>query len=422
MLRSLLLLPVVATATLLHAQTYFHLQQVQVVPAEPTTSDQVEVHLIGQLSDPGAQVQVPGLTVVGHVVDITLTAGSSGGLAVLVPHIEVVQVGTLPAGAYTIVMNAASSGVNDAAPAEEHLFTVSAGGAPCHELQIEVQWHPFTDTAVVVHVTNPSAELFDYPNFILFDDQGDTLAIETVNFFGIATESWHMLSVVDGAVLSNDLNGTLELWTGFTTTLACTWNGPFALCPPPFCAPVHPGIMNMGGALVLGAFTYMVHDAGGTLVAEGDWDLTEAVQMAYDTLCLPPGQYTMRVVPHQASTGGAAVFTVAAPGWVQGPMALVYQSEENTMPFDFFGACVDVGQSIHEPAPDPLRAAPVRGGLWVHRTDQRPLGELWLFDAQGRALYHATTASARVHVPVSGPGVYVVRTQGHALRVVAGVQ
>lgn len=421
MLRSLLLLPAIATAMLLHAQTYFHLQQLQVVPAQPTTADQVAVHLIGQLSDSGADVQVANVTVAGSVVDMTLVAGSSGGMAVLVPHTEVVQLGLLPAGAYTIVINAASIGVNDMAPGEQHTFTVSAGGFPCGDMQLGVHWHAFADTAIVVHAMNNGVEVFSYPNFILYDAQGDTLAIETVNFFGIGQDSWHVLRVVDGATLPNVFNGTLELWTGFTTTLACSWEHSFELCPPPPCAPLYPTIMNNGGALVLGTFTYVIHNAQGAQVGAGSWELTSEVQGMSDTLCLPPGHYTMQVFPQQEPTGGHAVFSVAAPGWISGFTSPVYQPIPNTMGFAFHAPCMQVGQGIGELRSEWLRAAAVPGGLWVYANDQRSLDQLSVFDVQGRMVFNTTATTDRLFVPITTSGVYLLRANGHAVKVAAMV-
>lgn len=422
MARILSLLSCLLTTCFLQAQTYFHIEQIAVVPAQPTTSDNVEVHLIGQLSDTGVEVTVASVGVAGSNVDITVLAGSSGGATVLVPHTEVVQLGPLPAGTYIINFTDASIGIHDMAQPGEHMFTVTGTGFPCDELQIGVQWHAFSDTAIVVHAMHNTVEVFDYPNFILFDAQGDTLAIETVNFFGIAQDSWHILRVVDGATIPDAFTGTLELWTGFTSTLACSWDHTFELCPPPSCATLLPTIMNTGGALVLGTFNYVIQDMQGDEVAAGSWVLTNELQGDADTLCLPPGHYSMQVFPQQGPTGGHAVFSVAVPGWITGPSSVVYQPIPNTMFFDFFAPCADIGQSITEAKPDVLRAVPAQGGLWVYRTDQRPLGELWLFDVQGRVLFQGTGMTDRVFVPLTTTGVHLLRADGHSLKVAAGME
>ncbi len=71
----------------------------------------------------------------------------------------------------------------------------------CDSLIIDhVQWSAFSDTAVQVHVFNNSTTLFDYPGFVLLQGT-DSLARETVNYFGIAGESYHTLALVDGATV-----------------------------------------------------------------------------------------------------------------------------------------------------------------------------------------------------------------------------
>ena len=47
---------------------------------------------------------------------------------------------------------------------------------------------------------------FSYPGFILFNSFGDTIAVENVNFFGIAEQSVHVLEVQDAAVITPDVS------------------------------------------------------------------------------------------------------------------------------------------------------------------------------------------------------------------------
>lgn len=67
------------------AQTHFYIDQISVSPAAPTTSDNVSISLIGNLSDGGAYVQTAVADVGGGMVNITLVALSNGGITVLVP-------------------------------------------------------------------------------------------------------------------------------------------------------------------------------------------------------------------------------------------------------------------------------------------------------------------------------------------------
>ena len=185
-----LLIPVLALLPLFTtAQTYYYVDNISVVPSAPTTSDPVTVTLIGNLSATNSYIATPvSVTVIGFDVNIVVNAANSGiGSPTLVPHNESVYLGTLPAGTYTIDITGAFTG--DFAPAPEHQFVVSGGGSPCDSVIVDyVQWAPFSDDAIEVHVFNNSSELFDYPGWVLFDSGGDTLAKEVVNFFGIASE------------------------------------------------------------------------------------------------------------------------------------------------------------------------------------------------------------------------------------------
>ena len=195
MIRSILLPLVLLCHLLVSAQTYFYIDEIVVQPQPANTADNISIDLVGNLSSGGAYIVSASAQVSGSVVTVNIVAADPGGITVLVPHTETIAVGQLPAGTYTIVFNAVN--VADFAPSPQHQFVVGAGGpTACDSLQIaSVRWQAFTDTVIVVHVFNNSSTLFDYPNFVLFDENGDTLAVETVNFFGIANESYHILQV-----------------------------------------------------------------------------------------------------------------------------------------------------------------------------------------------------------------------------------
>ena len=67
---------------------------------------------------------------------------------------------------------------------------VAFGQDPCDDLLItSVQYSPFTDTVIVVQVENNSSSGFQYPGFVLISTNGDTVAKEQVDLFGIGQES-----------------------------------------------------------------------------------------------------------------------------------------------------------------------------------------------------------------------------------------
>ncbi len=421
MARTLLLPLALLLAFSTQAQTHFYIDEITVTPPAPTTADNVSIQLIGNLSDGGAYIQSVVADVSGFTVEISMVALSNGGITVLIPHTENIILGQLPAGTYTIYFTDATTGVLDSAPLEQHEFTVT-GGNGCDNLDlVSVQWHAFTDSLMMVHVQNNGPILFDYPNFILFDAMGDTLAKETVNFFGIPNESWHPMQVMDGATIPEDpFPGTLELWTLFTTELACTWELDVDLCPPGPCATMIPYVQNMGGGITTGTFDWALYEDGDE-VASGQFELTNAAQYDSDTICLPPGRYDMNVVPNQPLTGGQPMYGVYVQGFFSSATQEVYGQLPVLLPIDFYLPCTDISTGLIEQAPSTLTTTPVPGGLMVHRPDGAPLGALWLFDAQGRLLVSEQVPTDRLFVPVTTPGVYLLRAGQHVVKVLGGV-
>lgn len=422
MKRTLPLLMLLFAALAGRAQTHFYLDQIVVQPANPTTADDVTIDLVGNLSDTGAEVQVLGVGIAGTQVDITLVATSMGGLTVLVPHTEPIGLGQLPAGTYTINFTDATTGLLDGAPEAQHTFTVSGPEFPCEELNVAVQWAPFSDTAVVVHVQHTTVEQFDYPNFILFDAEGDTLAKENVTYFAIAQDSWHTLRLMDGVEPPvGAFDGRLELWTGFTSVLACTWEQNFHLCPPVGCHTIYPTLANFGGAIPIGTFNWTLSDDGGE-VASGQFELTTEVQQDADTVCLPAGTYFMNVSPLTPPTGGAPTFYVAGPGLTATESRPVVWSLPVELEFPLYPYCLESPEGTMERDGTGLLTSTVPGGLWVRTVDGRPLGAVRLMDAQGRLMLATTASTDNHYLPVSTPGVYVLRAGDRTVKVAAGLE
>lgn len=396
--------------------TEYYVEQINVLPASPSDQDAVQLVVSGYLANTQSYVSGITATVDGFNVLVTIIASNFGGIniPVTVAHADTVVLGTLPAGTYTINLN--GNMIMDSAPQAQHSFTVSGGAATvCDSLVLaSVSWAPFSDTALLVHVFNPTSTLFDYPGFILHDANGDTLAKETVNFFGIGQESWHTLAIQPGATIpQGPFNGTLELWTLFGQELACSWNQSFDLCPPAPCAPLNVFLQNTGGGMTLGSFHYTVRQMGNE-VAGGTFVLSQNAQYDSDSLCLPPGAYLMEVVPDQGPTGGQPFFGVGLGNEVQGPGAPLVFTTLSAVAFNFYGACSNGTQGIAVADPANLVLNTGNGRVSVRRTDGQVLGELLVFDAQGRIVLDAVEAGAQHEWSTAGwaSGLYLLREQG----------
>ncbi|MBK9148913.1 MAG: hypothetical protein IPM12_13980 [Flavobacteriales bacterium] len=407
--------------TALKAQTYFYIDQIAVVPANPTTSDEVSIHLIGNLSSTGSYIVSATAQVNAGIVGLTVIAASNGGLTVLVPHTETILLGQLPAGDHTIAFTLNSIGILDGAPAPQHLFTVAGGGDPCVNLDlVSVQWHPFSDTAIVVHVmnTNPVAELFDYPNFILFDAQGDTLAKEAVYFFGIGEDSWHVMRVMDGVeVPDSPFNGRLELWTGFTTAMACSWDLELDLCPPPPCVTLYPSIGNFGGALITASYDWAIFN-GPIVAAMGQFNLADQMQSDADTICLPPGNYVMEVNPLGPPAGGNPMYMVVADGWQSTEAWPVSWSLPIGLDFAVHEPCIDGTNGMAVLPVMNASVIPVLDGILIRRYDGIPVGTVRLFDSQGRTLINAFGTSSELVLAGEWTGLLLVALSDGVVKVI----
>jgi len=406
-----------ASITAASAQTYFYINSISVAPAEPTESDAITISLAGDLSSSGAYIVSAEYMLMSNIVHITVLAADPGGLSVLVPHTEEVSIGLLPEGPYGILID--GTAIDDMAPEFQHSFNVSGGGPTCADLDlISIQWSTFSDTAVTVHVTNATTG-FDYPGFILFDANGDTLAKETVGLFAIGNDSWHTLTIhPDADIPSGAFSGTVELWTGFYSDLACSWERTIDLCPSNECTTVYPTINNFGNGLAIGTCTWSIADDGG-VVAQGQFELTPELQSDQDETCLPPGAYEMTVVFDQAPTEGQLMVGIAGDGFTQGPSQYLLFGDPAPMPFDLLAQCSDGTNSIAEVnGSSQLVVITTEVTILLRDVTGAPLGTVILCDALGKEIAHTKTGNDRVEFEVAADGLYLVRTDSAIMKVI----
>ncbi|MGV3637326.1 MAG: hypothetical protein ACO1NQ_06715 [Flavobacteriales bacterium] len=423
--RSLSVALFVALVSLTSAQTYFFISSITTSPSSPTTASPISISVNGDLSSSGSFIVSAEHTVIGNEVHITIFAATTGGLTVLVPHTEVLEIGQLPAGEYEIIVD--GTAILDSAPEPDHFFTVNAGGGhDCGTLTVEsIQWATFNDTSVVVNVTN-SADGFDYPGFILLNQAGDTLALEAVNLFAIGAESWHTLTVdPDAEMPTGPFSGQLQLWTNFYEELACTWDVQDQLCPEDDCVTIFPYLINTGGAIALGDFDWTITDANGSVAASGTITLTMKLPSVQEEVCLPVGSYSLSVTPLQGPTGGALTMGVAGLEWsadVNQPLPQGIPT--GPLPFSLVPACFNGPNAVEDRSKDtlPFIVRNVTGGLEVVAIDGSRLGAVTLSDALGRLVATSQVNSDQVVIPVTGLGAYVLQVGQERIKLFAGAQ
>lgn len=400
------------------SQTFFYINTISVDPVEPTTNDPITISLTGDLSSSGASIVSTSYMLMGNIVHITVNAADNGGLGVLVPHTEEVFIGDLPEGSYSILVD--GNFILDSAPEFQHGFNVS-GGLGCEALNIvTLHWATFNDSTIVLKVTNSDIG-FDYPGFVLLDTNGDTLAVETVDFFAIGTESWHTLQVhPDAEIPTGTFPVHLHLWTGFFQELACTWELDIDLCSLDDCVSIYPYLINTGGGEALGQFTWTILYANQGTAASGTFILTEELQSFQEEVCLPVGTYSMVVTPQQPPTGGQLYMGVSGVEWSADVNQLLPQVVPTApLLFTVVPACWNGPNAINNgtaPATDlVVRTSP--GGFEISHADGKALGLVTVTDALGRVVYTARTSGGRLQLPVELAGVYVIQADTQRVKV-----
>jgi hypothetical protein len=93
---------------------------------------------------------------------------------------------------------------------------------PCDSVSIDCCLFDLDSDLLIITVSNTSNTLFHYPGFILFNNTGDTAAIETVNYYGIGPYNQeHFLELLNPIDLP--FEGYLELHIDFYAIYACTF-------------------------------------------------------------------------------------------------------------------------------------------------------------------------------------------------------
>lgn len=416
------------TPTLLPAQTYYYIDNISVSPPAPTTSDPITITVIGNLSSSNAMIVSASHSVVGSTVYLDIVAAAPGiGLPVLTPHNETFNIGTLPAGNYIISIG--GTGVFDGAPSPEHLFTVSGADTPCDSMVVDlVQWSTFSDTALVVQLTNYGSSQFNYPGFIILDSGGDTVAVESVNLFAIipGSTSTHIVTVHPTASIpSGPITLSLELWTGYYTLQECEFDWTGDLCPAGPCVEIHPLVTPTSLANFPVTIPWALYDDGLNTVASGTFSLSGPFSQGTDTICLPAGEYIFSTDP--TLTPDSTIHTmIMGPGWSSTQQGYnVNDGYPEFFDFTLYEQCIDSTNALGDPPSIAgLLAFTTNGVLHVTGRSGLALGLLRLFSADGRLVrsHRLTGDRAVIAVEDLAPGVYLLHGTQGAIRVVVGGQ
>ena len=296
------------------------------------------------------------------------------------------------------------------------IATMAFGQSLCDLVQIgDIRYDAFQDSTLLVEVINNSGDIFSYPGFILYDAAGDTIAKETVNFFGIGQNQISNLTLhPDAGAPTEVTGGKLELWVLFYDSLACTFPITQSLCPDTICNSLAFSLGNIGGALTNGTYTYSIKDELGNTLIATEFSLEDTVQLFEDHLCLPNGDYTLEISTDDNPVGGQPYFLLYEPASLFYGSSIgdhVSQSTPTTtIPFSLYGNCPPVVNSTGEILPEAsveILAGPE--GVWAIAREGQ-IKDMLLYDLSGRLMSRKHGASDRMFLPSGNfRGMYLVQ-------------
>ncbi len=288
----------------------------------------------------------------------------------------------------------------------------------CDSLDIKVSYAAFHDSLVSVSVTNSSSGFFSYPAFVLYNGNGDTVAKEDPNLFGIGPASSHILNLYTGMPQNNSFNGTLELYTNFFDSLNCSYQQIFTLCPDSLL-PLIVFLGNSGGATTTGTVLFEIINTTTQGVSTGILELTSSNQHDEDTVWIAPGNYMLQLNQINLTPGGQKSYGLKTEEYSQMGLGWTYNSTtDTTMLFSFFGKC-SLPTSVNTIASSaPITVSVYQNKLTVVSPDNHRIEKLALFSTDGKVVKLATgnTTSLVVDLNDLVPGLYIVQAL-HAGRI-----
>lgn len=290
---------------------------------------------------------------------------------------------------------------------------MSFGQTACDSLNIDVRYAAFSDSLIEISVTNTGTSLFSYPGFIIFNANGDTVAKEDVNLFGMGSSSSHVLKIYPGMVTTPVFTGTLQLWSGFFSTLECSYsNMSFNLCPDT-CVTVYPFIGNMGGATSLGTVSWTLQDSLAATVASGTLTLDNINQIAFDTVCLNPGLYMLHIAGISTPMQGQPYVGITSNYPNSPNPQMPYPDAAMQLPFTLFGKCPLMTSVAKPPVANRVRIFSNGGVVSIAFVQGKQIGDIGIYSIAGARVWTGviTKPTERIDLSHLPTGIYIVRAK-----------
>ncbi|MBK9075684.1 MAG: T9SS type A sorting domain-containing protein [Flavobacteriales bacterium] len=288
---------------------------------------------------------------------------------------------------------------------------VGAASQTCADLSIaSVSYSAFYDSLIEVRLLNSGPIAWDYPSLIVYDPNGDTLAFHGADLFALTTDQTIVLPFADGAAIPiGPTTGTVELWTGFNTTLECTFDVTFDLCPAVPCLPLRPFLFTNNADVDPADIAWHLEDSVGTTVATGSFHLDSTHTYVSDSACVAPGNYSIVIDPPWADADHL-YFGIGSSAW-NSPTLQAHLIDTTTIAFTLLGSCTEGTNAIPEETPASIQLTMTDGELTITSAQDAVLERIELWDARGILILVESirTNVARIDLRDKAAGVYPVR-------------
>jgi hypothetical protein len=292
----------------------------------------------------------------------------------------------------------------------------TAKADPCDSLElVYLGFNPFNPDEIIVYVHNTNInEIFDYPGFKLVNANGDTVASETVNFFGIAGYSAHKLTAaLDNYVPGTVFNGTLLLYTGFYDSLVCTFPVSQVLIPSSGCTDFIVYTLNQWWAMDQ-VVHWTVVDETGSEVVSGIHDYLNFDASEYtDTVCLENGCYHLVIESEDTLTAPCDAGVQFLDYSIVMGVSLATGDTLGMLDFSVFYCDSTVGISDMHFAANKINLYPNPAADYITVSWQRDITvrAIELVDISGRVVltHEVLDDTARIDLSQFAAGVYTAR-------------
>lgn len=279
---------------------------------------------------------------------------------------------------------------------------------PCSQLTIDVQLNPLNSNFIRVYVQNSSTEIFSYPGFRIYDEDNNLIGEELVNLFGIGEESIHDIEHTLGEIQAGEAYTlSLELWTGFYESMACTFEDEFVLVPEDECANIGLTTSQIWGMEAQENYLVSIMDLEGNSFFDAVYEFPNENLTYFDEICLPQGCYELNISTDDAMISNT-LFATLSVGFstINVHDSALVGTPFTTIPFGVWDSCVSTdinrpGLSSEAPLlyPNPART-------WVMIPFENAQAEV--YSVEGKLVTKLSAVDRELNVSELSAGQYIV--------------